>query len=91
MEYALVASLVSLLFTNLSTNGLVSNRSKQDETTNTAVCINKLLVNKLTIQAISAAIPNQKIIKPTVIISAIKKIPAAINQIYHIINLLIMS
>ena len=41
-------------------------------------------IKKLVHIAKMAPIPNQNIKKPTVAISIMKKIPAAINQIYHI-------
>ena len=56
-----------------------------EDKTNTVVCIAILVVNKLTIIAINAPIPNQNTKKPIVAISITKNIPARIIQNCHII------
>ena len=68
----------------LFTNGLVAKIRIAEDITNTAVCIIKFDVKKLTIIVSKAAIPNQKIKNPTVIISPTKNTPAAISQNCHI-------
>ena len=56
-----------------------------DEIKNMAVCAIILSTKKLVHIAISAPIENQNTKKPVVIISNIRKNPATINQICHII------
>ena len=84
---------ISRTTTNLDTSKITSEVEKISSTA--WVCMSKTkLVEfaedhkaeriKLTTIARSALTPNQNTRKPTVIISTIKNIPAAISQIYHI-------